>query len=431
MEVMTKTPERILISHVYSSDNKGDAALLSVLIQDIERQYGSSVQIDMLTIDDITPGETFDARPLYPAFMYWALNRFKSRPLKLLYSCYMMALTLLWAWGYRLLDVDIPIPRALRTICRQYRDSDMIITVGGGYFRSDRSFVSMVNLWLMLHPLTFARIINRPTFLYTMSVGPFARRIEKRKIKRIFKKLPLIILRENKSVRLLRMLGVKKNTMRSVDSGFLFQSKRPYPLKKQLGIAASRTLVGVTVRRWLDSEAQQKYEQAVAGALDTLIRDHQVEVVFIPQVTSTFNDDDDRMISRSVYERMEQQAHAHVVTDAPDHYQVKAMYDQLDMILGTRFHSVIFSLTSYVPAIAVEYEHKTSGIMQDLELENWSIKIEDVTAEQLNKLFDALLKEKTAYKKHLKTTLPGYVDQAKQAIVEVDVAYQDFLRRNT
>ena len=76
---------------------------------------------------------------------------------------------------------------------------------------------------------------------------------------------------------------------------------------------------------------------------------------------------------------------------AGDHRQIKAAYNQLDFLIGTRFHSVIFSLTSGVPCIAIEYEHKSRGIMRELGLEHWVLAIGDVTEARLGRLFDKLV----------------------------------------
>src|SRR2546430_13523272 len=60
-------------------------------------------------------------------------------------------------------------------------------------------------------------------------------------------------------------------------------------------------------------------------------------------------------------------------------------------VTGVQTCALPISLTSDVPAIAIEYEHKTSGIMHDLELEKWVIRIEDVTADNLARMVDELM----------------------------------------
>ncbi len=94
------------------------------------------------------------------------------------------------------------------------------------------------------------------------------------------------------------------------------------------------------------------------------------------------------------------------------HENLKALYGKLDYLIGTRFHSVIFALTSGTPAIAIEYEHKTGGIMRDLELDKWVCKIEHVKANHMKGLFDQLVEQRAGYVHRLNTHLPAYIAEA-------------------
>jgi len=417
---------KIIVSHVYSSDNKGDAALASVLLRDIERQYPGA-EVTLLTFEKFSQPTYEGARQLN-SFMYHALTRYSNKAVKLLYAAYVSAATLLWAVGRRTLGIDMPLPRHLRQIAREYASADMVITVGGGYIRSGRSVVQSINLFLQLHPLVFGRILKKPTVIYTQSIGPFYRGIERWAVAAVLKRMDLVILREDFSRQLLEKLGVTGNVVRSVDSGFLLETDKTYGLRKQLGVGKKDILVGVTVRKWLSGAGQQQYETAIAHTIDYMIETYKATVVFIPQVTATFHHDDDREASRDVHRHLRHKEQAHIITDDIDHYDIKAMYNELDLIIGTRFHSVIFSLTSRVPALAIEYEHKTSGIMHDLGLDEWVMKIEDVTPERMQAKIDELFASHHTYTAHLESELPAYIEKAKEAIVLTDGAYRKTLR---
>jgi colanic acid/amylovoran biosynthesis protein len=109
---------------------------------------------------------------------------------------------------------------------------------------------------------------------------------------------------------------------------------------------------------------------------------------------------------------MHQKTGAYLIEKSLTNYQTKAVIEQLDYMVGTRFHGVIFALTGYVPSIAIEYEHKTRGIMSDLGLAEWVIHIEDVTAPKLSKLFIDLDNSRHAYLETLNNNLPEYLLQA-------------------
>ncbi|HXH26426.1 MAG TPA: polysaccharide pyruvyl transferase family protein, partial [Candidatus Acidoferrum sp.] len=331
----------------------------------------------------------------------------------LAYALWMMPTTLLWALVRRNLGWRLYLPAHLRAVADLYDQADLIVPVGGGYIRSREGLVNRFNIPLLLHPLLLGYMLGKPTILYSQSVGPFQNGFERRLVSFVLRRMNKVLLREDTSVALLASLGVTHNVARAVDAGFLLESQEHIDLRKRYKIAADKLLVGVTVRSWLKGAAQQQYEQAVASALDMLVETAHAHVIFIPQVTAT-KGDDDRVVSRRVYGLMRHAEAGTVVEDAPDHHQIKSMYDSLDLLLGTRFHSVIFSLTSYVPVLAIEYEHKTSGIMHDLKLGAWVIKIEDVTAPKLGKLLRKLVHKQEKYRAHLKRRLPAYLQQAEQ-----------------
>jgi colanic acid/amylovoran biosynthesis protein len=420
MKHVLEPPKNIIISHVYSSDNKGDAALTSVLIDDLKRKF-KGANITILRLESVKKNSKFEGVPEKPSFMYYVANKYHNPLAKLGYALYMMCATLLWAAWYRRTGHHVYLPLHLREVAKLYEQADLIVPVGGGYIRSRQGLAMRFNIPLLLHPLLVGYLLGKPTILYSQSMGPFQNKLEKLMVAFVLKRMTLILLREDTSVALLASLGVTDNVMRAIDSGFLLRAVEKIDIRKRYTIPADRLLIGVTVRSWLKGEAQTAYEQAVASSLDSLIETAKVHVVFIPQVTA-IKGDDDRLISRRVYARMHHQQEATLINDAPDHHRIKALYDDLDILLGTRFHSVIFSLTSFVPVLAIEYEHKTSGIMRDLKLENWVIKIEQVTSKNLTEKLQKLVRGRTHYQQHLRQHLPPYLETARQTIDIVDNA---------
>lgn len=404
-------PKEILITHVYSSDNKGDAALTSVLLSDLKRVFPHAHQ-RILKLDHVHGSGKFEAVSEYPSFMHYALNKNKQPIAKLAYVLYMVPATLVWALVARWFGVRLWLPKELREVAHMYAAADLIVAVGGGYIRSRKGLYNRLNIPLLLHPLLFGFILGKQTVLYSQSVGPFVNAYEPAMVAYVLRKMNLVILREDISVALLKDMGVKDNVVRSIDSGFLLRAKRSANVRKRYGIGKRTLLIGVTVRSWLQGEEQAAYERAVAGALDVAIEEYGAHVLFIPQVTAA-KGDDDRVASQRVQNYMRHRENATVITDAPDHFEVKAIYDELDVLLGTRFHSVIFSLTSFVPVLAIEYEHKTSGIMRDLQLGRWVVKIEDATETSLTQGLRAVIEARTAYRAELKKSVPPYVAQAQ------------------
>jgi colanic acid/amylovoran biosynthesis protein len=374
---------KILLSHAYSRHNAGDAALLSVLIQDV-REVFPGAEPTVLMMDRVEPGETFDGVPLRPLPATYAVHRFSSRWVKLGHSLLTLAATGLAARLPALAHRRV-IGRRLAEHMRLCRDSDLVVCAGGGYLRGKPTWSSTFTLALLLQPLLTYRRLGVPTVLYTQSVGPFATRLQRWMARRVLPGADLVIAREDISLGILAELGVSGNVRRSVDCGFAFDPGLAVDLRTRLGVPPGHPLVGITVRQWLDPAGQERYERAVAAAADTAVAEFGATVVFLPQVTSERQDDDDRVPSRRVAARMRRPAT--VLEESFEHRTVKAMYAGLDLLVGTRFHSVIFAMTSLVPVLAVEYEHKTSGIMHDLGLGEW---VHDIATLDRGELIDSL-----------------------------------------
>jgi colanic acid/amylovoran biosynthesis protein len=84
--------------------------------------------------------------------------------------------------------------------------------------------------------------------------------------------------------------------------------------------------------------------------------------------------------------------------------QMKGIYSCFDYIIGTRFHSMIFSLMEGVPGIAITYGgNKGQGIMQDIGLGEYALSMESITGEKLIKKFQSVLDNKNSIKDKLET----------------------------
>jgi colanic acid/amylovoran biosynthesis protein len=412
---------KILISHAYSNNNKGDAALLSVLVSDAKRAFPNA-DITVLTLDPIAENEQFEGVPVKNALMHYVLDS-KHRFVQVLRACSLVTTTLLWAFFYRIYGVSIPLPKEVKETVYLYRDADLIIPVGGGYMLSKSGFINTTRLFFTVYPFLFSALLRKITINYAQSVGPFGNRFQAWLAKQSIKRLSGIIVRESISMELMRRWNIK-NSFLSVDSGFSFSTTDKVNIRTLYSIPDDKMLVGLTVRSWFPGPQQEQYERAIADVCDTIIERHDAYVVFIPQVTVEHNADDDRESSKRTYAYMRHADRARVAIEHYDHFKIKALYSELDYLIGTRFHSVIFALTSFVPAIAIGYEYKTQGIMADLGLEQWTVPIERVTAPELIMLFDRAVQQRDAYRSQLHAVLPGYIEQSKQNISIVRSLYE-------
>jgi colanic acid/amylovoran biosynthesis protein len=379
-------------------------------------------------MEDITKNNTFDNIPLTTSFITLAFLRKGNKIAKLLNMTYVFCLPLLWALIYRTLGLQINflLSSKLKELLSNFSKANIIIPVGGGYLRGKDSINDSVNLIFLLLPLVIGLILKKPIILHSQSIGPFGNQFQRLLIKFVLNRTNHVFVREETTLKILESIGVKKTLItQAPDAAFLFKTNKKISLKK-LGIIKGnhQEVVGITVRKWLGRDAQEKYEREIAKFTDYITSKFNMYVVFIPQVTVHLFEDDDRIVGNKIYQQIKRKGSVKVLNESYSHYELKAIYQNLDYLVGTRFHSVIFSLTSYVPAIAIEYEHKTSGIMKDLELAEWVIKIEDANSELLLNKFNKLIENRKQYLSTLNANLPSYIKKAEATMILVKDAYE-------
>ena len=95
---------------------------------------------------------------------------------------------------------------------------------------------------------------------------------------------------------------------------------------------------------------------------------------------------------------------------------LKCVYSFFQYIVGTRFHSMIFSFGSNVPGIAISYTgNKSTGIMHDMKLDDYVMDINDVTAENLKRKFVMLVNNE----KEVRRKILNYRKFAEESRVEL------------
>ncbi len=136
-------------------------------------------------------------------------------------------------------------------------------------------------------------------------------------------------------------------------------------------LQTKRPLVAITVRELAPFDkrlntTQLAYETAFANVVTGLIA---AGYTVIAASTCTGIDSyhrDDRMNALRIGELVKDPAHFHVVMDELNDVQLGQLFAQCKLVVGTRLHSAIISMNFGTPAVAINYEHKSQGIMQQL-----------------------------------------------------------------
>jgi colanic acid/amylovoran biosynthesis protein len=407
---------RILITNAYSARNRGDAAIILGMIESLRRtDILADAEIRVSSVDRAGDAARY---PVEVVASFQSLkNGFSSRPnLNWLYFlAVLLPLSLLWAVGWRLARLDLPVPGSLRTLLRTYAVADVVVAAGGGYLYTRSAIHGNAVLLINTLGFVYAVLLGKPVALYAQSVGPFAARWQAWFVRRVLWRVSLVEVREEVSHRLVESWGLPTALRQAADAAFLLDARMPVDTLIDSG-PDGVLIVGMTVRRWFrDRRRQQAYERTLARFVDWLVARRGATVVFLPQVTYTEGSDDDRTIARRVAAATTHPDHVRPIEAELSAGEVKWLCGRMDVFVGTRMHSNIFALSSGVPAVAIAYQPKTVGIMAGLGMDEWVLPIDDLGLCQLQRIFDAAFARRAEIRQHLATVMPRITASALDA----------------
>lgn len=416
---------RILITNVYSWKNKGDAAIVLSLLDDVRRQFPNChlaiSSTDPVNLDRYGVQEHFQS----------VLTIFKNRfPIirstfsgRLLYNFHhvlfrfrmniFIALSKLGIHPYFLFSDEMAFK------IKSYAKFDLIIACGGGYLLQTNKLPKL-DRWLRIHdPLLFAydfylaKAFNKPYILYNQSIGPFCRRSDFMAYIRFLRDAKVVLCRESLTYQRLKEAEVS-NIKQVTDIAFHLAPKASNLLTKYI-TKNDGIKIGLTVRKWLGSDRQDFYENALAKFIRTvLFQDGNAQFFFMPQVHYPEGGDDDSIVSQRIRNKLPRKflGSVHLIAEDLHPAELKHAIGQMDYFVGTRMHSNIFALSMGIKTIAIAYEPKTAGIMKDLGLSRYVIRMEKINAENLLSLFSEIQEDKN-YLSVLSTNL----EQVKQLAI--------------
>lgn len=281
----------------------------------------------------------------------------------------------------------------------QLRTCDTFFVKGGGFIHAYGERTAPYLIWFFLFYVRLAYALNKKVVFLPNSFGPFEGISVKRQVKNIFSKLDLIYAREELSAMKLGELMRQKICV-SPDLGFYLRKNNNFnsiDLLKKYDLTVDDKLVGVTIRPWRfpgSNDSDQLYENyltAVTSLIQRLILS-RYKVILCNQSIGPNTHEDDRNAIKAILNKIKNDNLIWINEDLSCD-DLKALYSNFYAFIGTRFHSVIFSLTSLIPSIAIAYGgNKAKGIMTDFDMEKYAIGIDEVSGDILNNLFSELEK---------------------------------------
>ncbi len=285
--------------------------------------------------------------------------------------------------------------------------------LGGGDLLRDAPDRDVAGEWLQ--PLESAIAARKSTLVLGISVGSLWRPETKARIKAALNRVDLIAVRDRTSRDRLVALGVTRPV--HVMADLALEAVTPMDNRS----SDNSLNIGISVRAVAGRTAQQRdidFYQQIAMLADQLIETHGAKIYLVP--FQAYPDDFRQRYKPTVDDEI---AIAQVmnISRYPDRLnpvprilslgELINRLGQLDVMVGTRLHAVILAAGLGIPVIAVEYAPKVANFMTEIKQRQWSIPLENFTAQQGLSRVNAILQDPALVQQQIKQGVQEYLAQ--------------------
>lgn len=302
-----------------------------------------------------------------------------------------------------------------------YREADLVITTGGTYL------VENYNLERRLNQFRIDALFGKDPVFFTQSLGPFDKDYNRRELKPVFARSPLILLRDERSRQHLRDLVDDPDKCHVVaDSVFALADKKRIEAILSSGEATVPTgRVGISVRHWNyvndGADGMGRYMDSVREVATRLVRDHGKQVTFVStcQGVPEYAHDDSKT-ARAIVSGLAPEIAQHVTVDPSFHTpeQLMELVKGFDFVVATRMHMMIMSLCVGVPVLPIAYEFKTKELAKRVGVADLLLDIDTVTPDKAGDKLTAFLADLQGYQR---TTLKAVLEEHASAMSAADL----------
>lgn len=284
---------------------------------------------------------------------------------------------------------------SLNKISKKIKDSDIVVCAPGGIcmggFRN----------WYHVCILMIAKHFQKPIYYYSRSIGPF---LETGFSNKLFKKnsvdllnyFSFIALRDSKSAKFADVLGVKY--VQTVDPVFLcnpadfINEKKDWNLPKSYVVFVPNSLTWQYRYKNVPQERIDSFYLRIVELLKHLFPN--VNVVMLPQLFGTNRGD------YSYFEKIKRMSNDDKIIVLPENVtsdMQQVIISKSSLVIGARYHSVVFAINNSVPFVSLSYEHKMNGLLELLGKQDCSFDLtkifenswnENVAIEELERLIN-------------------------------------------
>jgi len=290
------------------------------------------------------------------------------------------------------------------------RISDAVFVKGGGFIHSYGGITDPYFIYFLTYHIRLAKAYGKKVFVLPNSIGPLKNKVARRIALKTLRECDLVTVRENISKEYLRVFQLETKCF--PDLGFFLKpdadDMRDYLTQHNVPLNKKKVVITLRPYRFQGfHNSDNLYRNYICGFVNFVeyLYEKGFHITFMAHTLGPSSHEDDRIAISEVLGALPDE-----VRESTSYIEdfdltckgVEKIYSYYDYMVGTRFHSVIFSLNVGVPSIAIAYGgNKGKGIMEVLGNGGFSLDMDKVSGEKLIKIFETMEINKSEYLSNL------------------------------
>jgi colanic acid/amylovoran biosynthesis protein len=279
--------------------------------------------------------------------------------------------------------------------------------------------------------LEHCKIKQKPYLFLPQAWGPFEKPAVARWAQKLCQAADMVVSRDAESSEHLAGLRAASNTRlrQAPDIAFRFHGApgaTGRAVLKGLGIEGDRPVIGIVpnmqvFKRTAGTGGANQYINHLIGLVNYATACLKADVLLVPNEIRVPGSQwpDDRYLCGMIASHVQEPARCFSLSDYFPSETVKALLGQLDLLIASRFHSLVFALSQGIPVLALGWSHKYQELLRPFGLEEFIIDHDKLDTDKVFTITEAAWKNREGTGTSIRNTLPGLQDQVDGLFDEV------------
>lgn len=284
--------------------------------------------------------------------------------------------------------VDSVNRRSIFGIIKAIKDCNLLIS-GGGSLLQDITSKRSIHYYLGI--IAIGLLMGKKIMVYSQGIGPINKNTNRIITRFLLNKVDYITVRDQKSRSDLLDMGVKDCKIEVtadpvISIGKSGREKGRNILSKYNRELEGKRIIGISFR---GKNYDIRMKRILIKVVEGLRSEFNSEIVFIP-----FHYNEDMELMDDLQQELGNKAL--FIKERYDIKEILSIIENLDILVGVRLHSLIFSAVAEIPMIGISYDPKIDYFMETIGLQSLC-SVDEITKDKIIDSVKEVLDNKDSY----------------------------------